>query len=319
MKNLILAYGIFFAFFLAHFMMIGMQAFCLRIFVLVTRVPLYTLAAVILAYCAIGVFSLNNVVFDIWTLLWFGVIGYTMRVLGFPLAPMILGVVLGNIAEINLSRALAISDDVTLFVHPAVGVVLHHRRRLLGGLPLVPEVPGPTPLDPGLHAPSLHRRFRANVPHAGLAAARDRPGHPGRLASSRCGAAPAPDGGSALTKGRSDLHGNALNPILTAVRAGSSTACGILLRDDRRRQERHHEGPNRKGAGADRRTPGGGGCTDKSRILTATVYISDMAKKDEMDEACLALLDLLIPPEGACLGVTLHGTAQVEFVLSAAK
>jgi putative tricarboxylic transport membrane protein len=111
-----LAYGIFFAFFLAHFMMIAMQAFCLRIFVLVTRVPMYTLTAVILAYCAIGVFALNNVVFDIWTLLWFGVIGYAMRVLGFPLAPMILGVVLGNIAELNLSRALSISDDLTLFV-----------------------------------------------------------------------------------------------------------------------------------------------------------------------------------------------------------
>ena len=112
----VLAYSIFFAFFLAHFMMVGMQAFCLRMFVLVTRVPMYTLTAVILAYCAIGVFSLNNVVFDIWTLFWFGIIGYTMRVLGFPLAPMILGVVLGNIAEVNLSRALAISDDITLFL-----------------------------------------------------------------------------------------------------------------------------------------------------------------------------------------------------------
>ncbi|MCG8511503.1 MAG: tripartite tricarboxylate transporter permease [Rhodospirillales bacterium] len=112
----VLAYAIFFAFFLAHFMMIAMQALCLRIFVRVTRVPMYTLAAVILGYCAIGVFALHNVEFDIWTMFWFGIIGYTMRVLGFPLAPMILGVVLGNIAELNLSRALAISSDVTLFL-----------------------------------------------------------------------------------------------------------------------------------------------------------------------------------------------------------
>ncbi len=112
----VLAYSIFVAFFLAHFMMIGMQAFCLRLFVLVTRVPMYRLAAVILAYCAIGVFALNNIVFDIWTLFIFGVIGYTMRVLGFPLAPMILGVVLGGIAEVNLSRAWAISNDLTIFL-----------------------------------------------------------------------------------------------------------------------------------------------------------------------------------------------------------
>jgi putative tricarboxylic transport membrane protein len=112
----VLAYGIFIAFFLAHFMMVGAQAFCLRLFVLVTKVPMYMLAAVILAYCAIGVFALNNVEFDLWTLFWFGIIGYALRTLGFPLAPMILGVVLGHIAELNLSRSLAISYDYVPFV-----------------------------------------------------------------------------------------------------------------------------------------------------------------------------------------------------------
>ena len=106
----VLAYGIFIAFLLAHFVMIAAQSVGLRAFLLVTRVPLYFLAAVILVYCAIGVFALNNVGFDLWTLLLFGAIGYVLRELGFPLAPMILGVVLGTIAEVNLSRALTISD-----------------------------------------------------------------------------------------------------------------------------------------------------------------------------------------------------------------
>jgi len=111
----VLAYGIFLAFFVANFLMLGMQSFTLKIFVLVTRVPMYTLASVILAYCAIGVFALHNVEFDMWVLFFFGIIGYAMRNLGFPLAPMILGVVLGRIAELNLSRSLATSDDWTLF------------------------------------------------------------------------------------------------------------------------------------------------------------------------------------------------------------
>ena len=111
----VLAYSIFLAFFLANFLMLGTQAIALRAFLLVTRIPIYMLAGVILAYCAIGVFSLHNVAFDIWTLFWFGLLGYVMRQLGFPLAPMILGVVLGGIAEVNLSRAVAISDDLTLF------------------------------------------------------------------------------------------------------------------------------------------------------------------------------------------------------------
>lgn len=112
----VLAYSIFLAFFLANFLMLGTQAIALRAFLMVTRIPMYMLAGVILVYCAIGVFALHNVTFDIWTLFWFGMLGYVMRQLGFPLAPMILGVVLGSIAEVNLSRALAISDDLGLFI-----------------------------------------------------------------------------------------------------------------------------------------------------------------------------------------------------------
>jgi len=112
----VLAYSIFIAFFAANFIMLGMQSVMLRVFVLVTRIRMYMLAAVILGFSSIGVFAINNVTFDIWTLFWFGLLGFAMRQARFPLAPMILGVVLGNIAELNLSRAFAISTDLTLFV-----------------------------------------------------------------------------------------------------------------------------------------------------------------------------------------------------------
>jgi putative tricarboxylic transport membrane protein len=112
----ILAYSIFIAFFGATFIMIALQSFMLRVFVLVTKVRMYVLASVILGFCGIGVFALQNVTFDLWTLLWFGILGFVMRHFGFPLAPMILGVVLGNIAELNLARALAITTDLSPFV-----------------------------------------------------------------------------------------------------------------------------------------------------------------------------------------------------------
>ena len=111
-----LAYGIFIAFFFANFIMVALQAVCLRAFVLVTRLRMYVLTGVILAYCGIGIFALNNIVFDMWTLLIFGILGLVMKIFGFPLAPMILGVVLGHIAELNLNRALSSSDDLLLFV-----------------------------------------------------------------------------------------------------------------------------------------------------------------------------------------------------------
>ncbi len=115
----VLAYSIFVAFFFANFLVLGLQSVALRLFVLVTKVRMYVLAAIILAYCGIGVFALNNIVNDMWTLFIFGIVGYAMRSLGFPLAPIILGVVLGPIAEKWLARALAISTDPTLFfTHP---------------------------------------------------------------------------------------------------------------------------------------------------------------------------------------------------------
>jgi len=113
--NPVLAYSIFTSFFLATFMMIFMQSFMLRIFVKITRIRMYMLASIILGCAGIGVFALHNITFDLWTLLWFGIIGFLMRQFGFPLAPMILGVVLGNIAELNLARAMAITPDLTPF------------------------------------------------------------------------------------------------------------------------------------------------------------------------------------------------------------
>jgi enamine deaminase RidA (YjgF/YER057c/UK114 family) len=57
----------------------------------------------------------------------------------------------------------------------------------------------------------------------------------------------------------------------------------------------------------------------KSRILTATVYIADMNRKAEMNEAWLAWVDPANAPQRACLGVALEGADLVEIVVVAAK
>jgi putative tricarboxylic transport membrane protein len=96
-------------------MMLGLQSITLCGFVKITKVKMYMLTAVILFYCSIGVFALNNVEFDMWTLFWFGVLGFVMRSLGFPIVPIILGAVLGSIAETSLAQSLAITDDLSPF------------------------------------------------------------------------------------------------------------------------------------------------------------------------------------------------------------
>lgn len=112
----IIAYSMFISFFVANFFMLALQSITLKGFVRITKLRMYVLTAVILFYCAVGVFALNNIFFDMWTLFLFGLLGFAMKALKFPIVPIILGVVLGNIAEKNLSQAFAITTDLTPFV-----------------------------------------------------------------------------------------------------------------------------------------------------------------------------------------------------------
>ena len=122
----VLTTSIYIAFFTASFIMIGMQSVVLRAFVLVTRIKTYVLATVILTFATIGVFALHNSAEDIWTLFFFGILDLPCSNL-LPPAPMILGVVLGDIAELNLARALAINPDPSLFYPTLVTVFRDHR------------------------------------------------------------------------------------------------------------------------------------------------------------------------------------------------
>lgn len=112
----VLAYSIYIAFILAHFVTVAIQFGMLRVFLVSMRAPLYIISGVIFFVCALGVFGINNVTYDIWVMFGFGVLGYVMRLFGFPLVPMILGLILGSIAELNLNRALTINDDLMLFL-----------------------------------------------------------------------------------------------------------------------------------------------------------------------------------------------------------
>jgi putative tricarboxylic transport membrane protein len=70
--------------------------------------PVMTLFVVILS--VLGVYSLTNDIFKLWVLLFFGILGYIMRKLDFPLPPLLLGVVLGEMTEGNFRQALSLSE-----------------------------------------------------------------------------------------------------------------------------------------------------------------------------------------------------------------
>jgi len=105
---------------LANVLILLLGILSVRLFPQVLRTPDAILFPVIFTLCFLGAFSLNNSVYDMSIALIFGVIGYIMRKNNFPAAPVVLGVVLGPIAEDELGRALIIAhgDWTVLFQSP---------------------------------------------------------------------------------------------------------------------------------------------------------------------------------------------------------
>jgi putative tricarboxylic transport membrane protein len=80
------------------------------IWVQVLKIPYKVLFPLIILFCLIGVYSMNNVVFDLYVMIFFGAAGYLMRKFGYEPAPLILAYVLGPMLEQNLRQSLLISQ-----------------------------------------------------------------------------------------------------------------------------------------------------------------------------------------------------------------
>jgi putative tricarboxylic transport membrane protein len=81
-----------------------------RVFVLILRVPREVLMPVVFVLCVIGPYALTQRVFDIWVMVGFGVLGFVLRQMKFPMPPLVLGIILGDLLDKNLRRGLTLSD-----------------------------------------------------------------------------------------------------------------------------------------------------------------------------------------------------------------
>ena len=104
----------------ATFVMLAMMLGLIRVYIAITRVPKGYILPVIMICCVVGVYSLNNTMFDVWTMLGFGVVGYVLERAKFNLAPFVIGFVLAPVAEANLRQGLMITagDIAPLFTDP---------------------------------------------------------------------------------------------------------------------------------------------------------------------------------------------------------
>jgi putative tricarboxylic transport membrane protein len=89
------------------------------------RIPYSTLLVLVLVFCIVGAYSLENSVFDVGVMIACGIAGYVFRKLDYPLAPAILTLILGPMMERSLRESLSISQgDFTIFVTRPISAVL---------------------------------------------------------------------------------------------------------------------------------------------------------------------------------------------------
>ncbi len=106
----------------------------------VLRVRREYLMPIIFVLCVVGSFAIASRVFDIWVMLGFGIAGFVLRQMHYPMAPLILGIVLGDILDKNFRRSMLISDgSVEPFVTRPISAVLAALTlfTILWGLPPV--------------------------------------------------------------------------------------------------------------------------------------------------------------------------------------
>jgi putative tricarboxylic transport membrane protein len=100
--------------YIGNVMLLVLNLPMIGVWVRIVRIPFYILGPLIVFCALVGTYSVRFQTFDIWIMLIFGVVGYFMRKLGFPIAPMVLASVLAQMLETSLGQSLLISQGSVL-------------------------------------------------------------------------------------------------------------------------------------------------------------------------------------------------------------
>jgi len=123
--NPVAMYSVFIVFILANLLMLPLGFLTIKLAKKILEVPRNILMPLILLFCIVGSYSINNSAFDVGIMLGFGILAYLMEENGFPIAPTILGVVLGGMLEENFISSMIKSDGnfVAFFNRPIAGTL----------------------------------------------------------------------------------------------------------------------------------------------------------------------------------------------------
>ncbi|WP_282077747.1 tripartite tricarboxylate transporter permease [Epibacterium ulvae] len=124
-KNPDIVWGLIAALFLANFILLAMNIPLVGIFTRVLMVPTRILMPIVAMISFVGIYSITGSAFDVMLMVGFGIAGWVLRKLDVSLVPVILGILLGNQMEVNLRRAMTISDgDWFILVGSPLAIVL---------------------------------------------------------------------------------------------------------------------------------------------------------------------------------------------------
>lgn len=120
-----LVYSVFVGFFLVYIVILIVGLLGARYWARIIDFPPKYLWPVIFILSLVGAYALRGNPLDVWTAIGAGVLGYVMRVEDYPLAPMVLGLILGPIAEVNLRRSLKLSGGkLSIFVDSPLTMII---------------------------------------------------------------------------------------------------------------------------------------------------------------------------------------------------
>ena len=119
-----LVYGLFASMFVANAVMFFLGLWGSRLWIKVTRVPLNVLIPIIISIASVGSFAVKNSLFDVGACFGLGVAGWVLKRYGYPMAPIVLGMVLGKLMEVNFRRAVIMGGYGVFFLRPASLILL---------------------------------------------------------------------------------------------------------------------------------------------------------------------------------------------------
>lgn len=134
-KNPDFVWGLIASMYVGNVLLLILNVGFIPAFVKMLRVPFSALMALVVVFCVMGSYTLGGSLFDIWAMVAFGMLGYVMKKLDFPQAPLVFAVVLGPLAEVTFRQALTMSQgSPAIFVaSPIAGTLVAGALLVLAG------------------------------------------------------------------------------------------------------------------------------------------------------------------------------------------